>query len=127
MLQPVMDPLRRLQGGLPGEAIESNDHDRTCGAVDRMGGDHAPGVNLKGARDILAENSEIESIFLTGPADQLKKAAAESGLTDPRAIFIDAPEAQPGCVGIVERQGRAPGRPPGNINFIIGVLSFGLQ
>ena len=72
-------------------------------ALDAMGGDHAPGVNLKGARDILAENSEIESIFLTGPADQLKKAAAESGLTDPRAIFIDAPEV----VGMEESGAKA--------------------
>lgn len=75
-------------------------------ALDAMGGDHAPGVNLKGARDILAENSEIESIFLTGPADQLKKAAAESGLTDPRAIFIDAPEV----VGMEESGAKLLGR-----------------
>ena len=27
----------------------------------------------KGARDILAEDSEIEAILLTGPTDQLKK------------------------------------------------------
>ena len=61
-------------------------------ALDAMGGDHAPRVNLEGARDILAEDSEIEAILLTGPTDQLKKAAAECGLTDPRAIFIEAPE-----------------------------------
>lgn len=67
-------------------------------ALDAMGGDHAPGVNLEGARDILAENSEIESILLTGPVDQLKKAAAECGLTDPRATFVEATEV----VGMAE-------------------------
>ena len=61
-------------------------------ALDAMGGDHAPRVNLEGARDILAEDSEIEAILLTGPTDRLKKAASECGLTDPRAIFIEAPE-----------------------------------
>ena len=39
MLQPVMDPLRRLQGGLPGEDLEINDQDRIWVAVDGMGGD----------------------------------------------------------------------------------------
>ncbi len=61
-------------------------------ALDAMGGDHAPLVNLEGARDILAENSEITAIILTGPVEQLKKAAAECGLTDPRAQFVEAPE-----------------------------------
>jgi len=61
-------------------------------ALDAMGGDHAPGVNLEGARDLLAENSEVETIILAGPVEQLKKAALECGLTDPRATFIEAPE-----------------------------------
>ncbi len=61
-------------------------------ALDAMGGDHAPLVNLEGARDLLAENSEIKSIILTGPIEQLKKAAQECGLTDPRATFVDATE-----------------------------------
>lgn len=61
-------------------------------ALDAMGGDHAPLVNLEGARDFLAQNSEVEAILLTGPVDQLKKAAADCGLTDPRAQFIEAPD-----------------------------------
>lgn len=61
-------------------------------ALDAMGGDHAPGVNLEGARDLLAENREIETLFLTGPVDSLRTAAKEAGLTDPRVEFIDAPE-----------------------------------
>ena len=39
VLQPVMDPLRRLQGGIPGEELEIDDRDRIWVAVDGMGGD----------------------------------------------------------------------------------------
>ena len=72
-------------------------------ALDAMGGDHAPGVNLEGARDLLAENSEIESIILTGPVEELKKAALECGLTDPRAKFAAASEV----VGMEESGAKA--------------------
>ena len=72
-------------------------------ALDAMGGDHAPGVNLEGARDLLAINSEIESIILTGPIEELKKAAQACGLTDPRARFVDAPEV----VGMEESGAKA--------------------
>lgn len=61
-------------------------------ALDAMGGDRAPSINLEGARDLLAENQDIETLFLTGPSDQLKKAAREIGLVDQRVNFIDAPE-----------------------------------
>lgn len=72
-------------------------------ALDAMGGDHAPGVNLVGARDLLAINSEIESIILTGPIDELKKAAHACGLTDPRVRFVDATEV----VGMEESGAKA--------------------
>ena len=72
-------------------------------ALDAMGGDHAPGVNLEGARDILAANPDIEKIFLTGPAEDLKKAALECGLTDKRAEFVDATEV----VGMEESGAKA--------------------
>ena len=72
-------------------------------ALDAMGGDHAPLVNLEGARDLLAENSEIESIILTGPLEKLKKAALACGLTDPRAKFVEAPEV----VGMEESGAKA--------------------
>lgn len=68
-----------------------------------MGGDQAPGINLCGARDILAENPEIEALLLTGPAAQLEKAAREIGLTDPRAQFVEAPEV----VGMAESGAKA--------------------
>jgi len=72
-------------------------------ALDAMGGDHAPGVNLEGARDLLAINSEITSIILTGPIEELKKAAQACGLTDPRAQFVDATEV----VGMEESGAKA--------------------
>ena len=72
-------------------------------ALDAMGGDHAPGVNLEGARDLLATNTEIGTIFLTGPIEELKKAAQACGLTDPRAQFIDANEV----VGMEESGAKA--------------------
>jgi len=61
-------------------------------ALDAMGGDHAPEVNLHGAREALKDNRRIEKLFLTGPADELKKQAVTLGLTDPRVEFIEAPE-----------------------------------
>ena len=72
-------------------------------ALDAMGGDHAPGVNLLGAKDLLAENGEIEALLLTGPAAQLEKEAREAGLTDPRVQFVDAPEV----VGMEESGAKA--------------------
>ncbi|MDB4817219.1 phosphate acyltransferase, partial [bacterium] len=61
-------------------------------ALDAMGGDHAPGVNLIGARDLLRENKEIQEIILTGPEDFLRKEAAACGLIDQRIRFVDAQE-----------------------------------
>jgi len=58
---------------------------------------------LEGARDLLAENSDIQSIILTGPVEQLKKAAQECGLTDPRAKFVEAPDV----VGMEESGAKA--------------------
>ena len=72
-------------------------------ALDAMGGDHAPEVNLEGTRDILAANPDIETIFLTGPAEELRKAALECGLTDKRAQFVDATEV----VGMEESGAKA--------------------
>lgn len=72
-------------------------------ALDAMGGDYAPEVNLEGTRDILAANPDIETIFLTGPAEELRKAALECGLTDKRAQFVDATEV----VGMEESGAKA--------------------
>ncbi len=61
-------------------------------ALDAMGGDHAPSVNIIGARNLLAENKEIQTLFLTGPIDTLKAEAKKHGLNDPRIELIEASE-----------------------------------
>lgn len=61
-------------------------------ALDAMGGDHAPDVNLLGAKAALARNPEIKELLLTGPADFLRREAEKLGLSDSRLSYIDAPE-----------------------------------
>lgn len=61
-------------------------------AIDAMGGDKAPGVVIEGARDALAQQPKIEKLFLVGDEATLKKLAAEAGLTDRRAEFVQADE-----------------------------------
>lgn len=61
-------------------------------ALDAMGGDHAPDINLIGTRDALRRNSEIEKIFLVGLEAELREKAKTLGLTDPRAVFVNATE-----------------------------------
>ena len=88
MLQPVMDPLRRLQGGLPGEDIEINDQERIWVAVDGMGGDHAPAPILEGCLQAI-ERLAVRIRFV-GETDRILKAAAASGLTEALNAAMDA-------------------------------------
>ncbi len=61
-------------------------------AIDAMGGDHAPTVNIVGARDALKKYPDIETIFLVGNSELIKQEIQEHQLTDPRAVIIDAPD-----------------------------------
>ena len=61
-------------------------------AIDAMGGDHAPTVNIVGARNALKRYPDIETIFLVGNAEILRQEVEEHQLTDPRAIIVDAPD-----------------------------------
>ncbi|MGB1873777.1 MAG: phosphate acyltransferase PlsX [Akkermansiaceae bacterium] len=61
-------------------------------ALDAMGGDHAPSVNIIGARDALKLYPDIETVFLVGNAELLKEQVAEHNLTDPRAVIVEAAE-----------------------------------
>ena len=61
-------------------------------AIDAMGGDHAPTVNIVGARNALKRYADIETIFLVGNAEILRREVEEHQLTDPRAIIVDAPD-----------------------------------
>ncbi|SHJ80938.1 phosphate:acyl-[acyl carrier protein] acyltransferase [Rubritalea squalenifaciens DSM 18772] len=59
-------------------------------ALDAMGGDHAPMVNIVGAKDALALYPKITKLFLVGDEDTLKASCKEHGLTDQRVEIIHA-------------------------------------
>jgi len=61
-------------------------------AIDAMGGDHAPTVNIVGARDALKKYPDIETIFLVGNSELLSKEIEEHQLNDPRVIIVEAPD-----------------------------------
>lgn len=63
-------------------------------ALDAMGGDGAPEVNLAGAKQALAHYPSIEKLFLVGDQAILEPAAAKHGLdlADPRLSIVHAPE-----------------------------------
>ena len=61
-------------------------------AIDAMGGDHAPTVNIVGARDALKKYPDIETIFLVGKSELLSKEIEEHQLNDPRVIIVEAPD-----------------------------------
>ena len=88
VLQPVMDPLRRLQGGIPGEELEINDRDRVWVAVDGMGGDNAPAPILEGCLQAI-ERLAVKIRFV-GETDRVLEAAAAAGLGEAMNTAIDA-------------------------------------
>ncbi len=63
-------------------------------ALDAMGGDHAPAVNIGGAKQALSLYPAIERLFLVGDEAAIRKEAqAQSlNLNDPRIGIIHAPE-----------------------------------
>ena len=72
-------------------------------ALDAMGGDHAPAVNIGGAKEALRLYPTIEKIFLVGDQAALEAECAKQGLSpaDPRVAIVHAPEvigmAEPGA------------------------------
>ena len=59
-------------------------------ALDAMGGDHAPMVNIVGAREALALYPSIETLFLVGDEKILKSQCQEHELTDKRVKIVHA-------------------------------------
>lgn len=57
-------------------------------ALDAMGGDNAPLINIEGAQMALSERDDITKLFLVGDQDILEKACAENGLNDPRIEIV---------------------------------------
>ena len=75
-------------------------------ALDAMGGDNAPTVNIVGAIEALKNYPKLGHLFLVGDEDILKKEAATLGLNlrDPRVSIVHAPEvigmAEPGAKSV---------------------------
>ncbi|MBK1835240.1 phosphate acyltransferase PlsX [Roseibacillus ishigakijimensis] len=61
-------------------------------ALDAMGGDNAPEVNVIGARDALALYPQIEQIILVGDEEVLRASCAQHGLSGDRHRIEHAPE-----------------------------------
>lgn len=61
-------------------------------ALDAMGGDLAPEVNIVGTRDALKQYPEIEKIFLVGDENTLKQEVKKHQLNDPRVEIVHAPD-----------------------------------
>lgn len=61
-------------------------------ALDAMGGDKAPLVNIVGAKKALALYPKIETLYLVGEESILKQACADNQLDDPRIQIVHAPE-----------------------------------
>lgn len=63
-------------------------------ALDAMGGDHAPGVNIGGALDALRLYPKLRHLYLVGDEAQLVAECARQGLDlhDRRVSIVHAPE-----------------------------------
>ena len=72
-------------------------------ALDAMGGDKAPGVNVLGAKAALEKSSKLEKIFLVGDKTPLATRCREAGLDDPRLEIVHAPDV----VGMAESGAKA--------------------
>ena len=59
-------------------------------ALDAMGGDNAPDVNIEGARDALAMYPQIKKIYLVGDEVKLKQGCEKYGFTDKRMEIVHA-------------------------------------
>ncbi len=59
-------------------------------ALDAMGGDHAPLVNIHGAREALKRNSNITKLFLVGDETTLTKECSKAQLKDTRIEIVHA-------------------------------------
>jgi glycerol-3-phosphate acyltransferase PlsX len=75
-------------------------------ALDAMGGDHAPAVNIGGAKEALQLYPNIGRIFLVGDEAAVRAECAKQGLStkDPRVAILHAPEvigmAEPGAKSV---------------------------
>ncbi len=61
-------------------------------ALDAMGGDNAPGINMEGAALALKDFPDIEKIYLVGDEALLKRECDSRGLTGSRVEIVPASE-----------------------------------
>ena len=61
-------------------------------ALDAMGGDHAPKINIVGARNALKLYQDIGKLFLVGDSEIISQQIKEYQLNDPRIEIIHASE-----------------------------------
>ena len=59
-------------------------------ALDAMGGDHAPAVNIGGAKEALELYPTIEKIFLVGDEEAIRAECQKQGLStnSPRVAIV---------------------------------------
>ncbi|MGJ8633515.1 MAG: phosphate acyltransferase PlsX [Luteolibacter sp.] len=75
-------------------------------ALDAMGGDNAPKINIIGAMDALQNNRKLQHLFLVGDEKILRKECATNGLNlnDSRVSIVHAPEvvgmSEPGAKSV---------------------------
>lgn len=62
-------------------------------ALDAMGGDNAPQINIDGAKLALAEIPTLEKLYLVGREEELRPLCEAAGIADdPRVVITHAPE-----------------------------------
>ena len=62
-------------------------------ALDAMGGDNAPQINVDGAKLALAQIPNLEKIYMVGDGDTVKAACEAAGIANhPKIEFVHAPE-----------------------------------
>ncbi len=69
-----------------------DNHNRMKIALDAMGGDFAPRNMIAGAKMAMAELGRIETLFLTGDEERLRKEMKELNFHDPRVEIIHCTE-----------------------------------
>lgn len=93
-------------------------------ALDAMGGDHAPAVNIGGALDALRYYPKIDHLFLVGDQAHLAAECSKQGLRlgDPRFSIVHAPET----IGMAEPGAKAVRRKKqSSINVAMGMVKEG--
>lgn len=61
-------------------------------ALDAMGGDHAPKVNIVGARNALKLYKDIDQLYLVGDSEVIGQQVKEHNVSDTRIKIVHAPD-----------------------------------